>query len=109
MGYLYSNCGNCHNERGSAWPDTDLDLTLSVYDTMPEQTAIYRTSIGVELQYFNAQDNVLRVTRGQPQLSAMYLRMEQRGLETQMPPLGTEMVHEIGLDLIRRWILSLAQ
>ena len=108
LGYLYANCGNCHNERGAAWPDTDLDLTLSIADQTPQDTSIYQTSMGVALQYFNATEGILRITPGDPERSAVYLRMTQRALETQMPPLGTERVHELGLELIKRWIISLS-
>ena len=41
---------------------------------------------------------------GDPELSAIYLRMAQRGLETQMPPLATKHVDEVGLALIENWI-----
>jgi hypothetical protein len=109
LGYIHANCGNCHNERGAAWPDTDLDLTVRVSDQTPEQTAIYQTSIGVSLQYFNAEANILRVTPGEPELSAMYLRMAQRGLETQMPPIASEVVHDAGLMDVRLWITNLSQ
>jgi len=109
LGYIHANCGNCHNERGAAWPDTDLDLTLRVSDGTPEDTAIYRTSIGIELQYFNAAADILRVAPGQPDQSAMYLRMAQRGLETQMPPIASEVIHEAGLMDIRLWITNLDQ
>lgn len=107
LGYINANCGHCHNNRGAAWPDTDVDLTLSVSDQIPQRTQIYETTIGIELQYFNADTDVLRVTPGQPDRSAMYLRMEQRGLETQMPPLATKHVDEVALELMRQWINQL--
>lgn len=30
IGYLHANCGHCHNPNGSARPDTDMNLRLSV-------------------------------------------------------------------------------
>lgn len=104
LGYLHANCAHCHNAQGSAWPDTDIELGLSVNDTLPETTAAYRTSIGQALQYFNAEPGVVRLMPGDPERSAIYLRMAQRGLETQMPPLATKHVDEVGLALIENWI-----
>ena len=95
LGYLHANCAHCHNAQGSAWPDTDIELGLSVNDTLPETTAAYRTSIGQALQYFNAEPGVVRLMPGDPERSAIYLRMAQRGLETQMPPLATKHVDEV--------------
>lgn len=28
LGYLHASCGNCHNTRGTAWPDTQMLLRL---------------------------------------------------------------------------------
>lgn len=107
LGYLHANCGHCHNPRGSAWPDTDIELTLDVADQSPEQTKIYQTTLDVELQYFNAEPNVVRVKPGDPALSAVVLRMRQRGLETQMPPLATKHIDEDALSLVENWIQAL--
>ena len=50
LGYLHANCGHCHNPGGTARPDTDMDLRLAVSDAQPEDTAAYRSTIGIELQ-----------------------------------------------------------
>jgi len=104
LGYLHANCSSCHNPRGAAWIDTDMDLELSVLDTSPEDTRTYRSTVGVELQYFESEDYVYRVVAGDPAASGLLHRMTVRGSDTAMPPVASELVHEDGLALISDWI-----
>lgn len=123
LGYLHANCAHCHNPSGSARPDTDLDLRLSASDADARATAAARTSVGQPLWRFHTPSHSLRVAPGSPERSGLWYRMSVRGdalgndalgndaLEsraTQMPPLGTEVVDAEGLDLVARWIRSLA-
>jgi hypothetical protein len=107
LGYLHGNCAHCHNPRGSARPDTDMDLRLSVEDRAPEQTRAYLSTVGVELQNFDDTALTLRVAPGEPAQSALLFRMTERGPKTQMPPLATELTDPDGIDLVRAWIDAL--
>jgi hypothetical protein len=107
LGYLHGNCAHCHNPAGSARPDTDMDLTLSVGDRAPEATAIFRTTVGVATQNFMDAEHPLRVVAGRSAESALLYRMTQRGPRTQMPPLASEVVHEEGVAAVRAWIDAL--
>jgi hypothetical protein len=104
LGYLHANCSQCHNPRGAAWIDTDMDLELSVLDLVAEDTRTYRSTVGVELQYFTSDDHVYRVVAGDPSASGLLHRMTIRGSDVAMPPVGSELVHEAGIDLVSDWI-----
>ena len=109
LGYLHANCGHCHNPRGIASTDTDMHLQLSVDDKTAEQTAIYRSTANVPLQYWTATQDAFdyRMVPGEPDSSALYFRMTSRDFGVSMPPLATEDVHPDGIDAIRAWIQSL--
>jgi len=104
LGYLHANCGHCHNPNGSARVDTDMDVQLSVFDRSPQETQTYRTTVGVELEYFASDDYVYRVVAGDPEASGLLHRMTIRGDDAAMPPAGTELVDQAGLALISAWI-----
>jgi len=107
LGYLHANCGHCHNENGSSWPDTDMDLRLRVTDRAPGDTAAYRSTVGVPMQYFDDSALELRVAPGDAAQSGVHYRMSMRGPKTQMPPIATEHVDDTGLEAVRAWIEQL--
>ena len=107
FGYLHVNCGTCHNENGVAWSESTISLRLSVDDRTPEETAIYQTTVGVELDSWREPMFTERVVPGSPEMSALLFRMTVRGDPRQMPPLGTEDVDFGGVAAVRRWIESL--
>lgn len=107
LGYLHANCAHCHNPNGSARPDTDMNLRLAIADERPEDTTIYRSTIGVDLQYFESDPLVKRVVAGNPEESGLLFRMAERGKKTQMPPLATEVTDPDGLAAVRAWIEGL--
>ncbi len=47
-----------------------------------------------------------RVAPGDPAHSALLYRMASRRPSSQMPPLGSVVADEAGLDLMRRWIAA---
>jgi mono/diheme cytochrome c family protein len=107
LGDLHANCAHCHNPTGAARPDTDMNLRLSVSDTTPEDTNTYRSTIGVEMQYFESSPLTLRVARGDPDESGLLFRMTERGPKTQMPPLATEITDDDGGAAVGAWIETL--
>jgi hypothetical protein len=104
LGYLHANCGHCHNPRGSARPDTDLDLALRPGDTNVFDTGAYRTAIGRPLTAFKSARQRLRIAAGAPDASALVYRMSQAAPEVRMPPLASTQVDAEGVALLRRWV-----
>jgi hypothetical protein len=113
LGYLHANCGHCHNSRGTAWPDTQMVLRLSADElgsgesASPERTELYQSVVGQAVQYFRDEDFPVRAVPGAPEQSALLGRMSVRGPRAQMPPLGSEALDPVGLDLVTRWIAAL--
>ncbi|MCU0671891.1 MAG: PQQ-dependent sugar dehydrogenase [Myxococcota bacterium] len=95
--YLDVNCGSCHLPGGPGRGALDLR-----YDTPFAEQGLCdaRPALG---------DLGLRDARilapGAPERSVLSQRMRRRG-EAQMPPLGTERVHEAGTALVDAWIRS---
>lgn len=107
LGSLHANCGHCHSDTGSARPDVDQILRLSLAETTPAATAIYRTTVGVAPTRFMRAGLTARVAPGAPAASAVLYRMQQRGDTAQMPPLATEVVDASGIAAVTAWIQSL--
>jgi hypothetical protein len=105
--YLHANCGHCHNPQGSARPDTDLALRLSVTQHDLAQTSAYVSTVGVALQSFQGTPLTLRIAAGAPEQSGLYFRMQERGPRTQMPPIASERPDPAGLVLIEAFIAGL--
>lgn len=112
LGYLHANCGNCHNDRPGipveSVPEPQLLLRVLVTDLTLEETGVYQTAIN---QPTTASDELpveWRIYGGDPggdlPLSAVYYRMNQRGIEDQMPPIGTADRDTEGLALLLSWI-----
>lgn len=104
LGYLHANCGHCHDPMGSARPDVDLFLRLSVDDLTVEDTDAWQTAVGVELQAFTGAGFTHRIVPGDAAASAVVFRMGQRGDDDQMPPIATELVDESGVSAVEAWI-----
>lgn len=106
LGYLHANCGHCHNALGTSWPDTDLVLRSSVHDARVEDTALYRSTVGVRVS--SASLPGVRVLPGDPAQSRVYSRMQSREPKIGMPPIGTEHADEQGLAAVRAFIQALS-
>lgn len=104
LGYLHANCGHCHNPNGTARPDTDLDLSVSVHDAALEDVGAWRTGVGVPTRSWSHADAPLRIAPGDPDTSAVVVRMRARGDKDQMPPLATEHVDTQGLATVEAWV-----
>jgi mono/diheme cytochrome c family protein len=107
LGYLHANCGHCHNENGTSWPDTQMLLRLSVGEHDVATSGLYQSIVGKALQYWRGGAIKERVVAGYPESSAVVARMSARGTDAQMPPLATEFVDPDGLAAVSAWIASL--
>jgi mono/diheme cytochrome c family protein len=109
LGYMHSNCGSCHNPTSEV-PGTgealqNLRLEVMKMATV-EGTPAFTTTVCQEEQT-NPPIAGQVITPGQPEASAVFVRMNQRGNEDQMPKLATELVDDTGLAAVRAWIESL--
>ncbi len=109
LGYLHANCGHCHHERSPIFERTPIELLLGVrgLETL-EATSIIRSTVGVEPMFDEPEASAV-IAPGDPSDSALYLRMQQRGTDAQMPPLATTEPDDEGLALVRAFIEGLAQ
>jgi mono/diheme cytochrome c family protein len=109
LGYLVANCGSCHNGDG---PLARLGLRLD-HDTdggegMPEPAELSAVGVGGRWVVPSVPVELSRVVApGEPDHSALAYRMASRRPASQMPPLGSVIVDEEGLNLVREWIAGL--
>ena len=108
LGYLHGNCGHCHNGQGSL-KNVGLFLRHASDDGL--QAALAST-IGQPMRKLAASqpaDARLRVEPQHPERSGLLQRVASRFPALQMPPLGTELVDEEAVALLRRWIAAKAE
>ena len=110
LGYLHANCGGCHNPRSEVFMSGDALMNLRLFvdeiATVQDSPA-FNTAVCGEMQKPIAGADQI-IVPGQPEVSAMFLRMNQRRTEDQMPDVGSELVDDTGLASIRAWIESIA-
>lgn len=102
LGYLHANCGACHG--GPAAP-RGLRFWVGVGLDEPTTTDTFLTAVGQRSGWPGAAERILA---GDPEGSAVVLRMSSRDPFDQMPPVATELVDEIGIATVRAWVSSLA-
>ena len=106
LGYLHGNCGHCHNEQGSL-RNVGLFFRHSFDRAVPP--AIVST-VGHPVRKQapgQSADAKFRVEPGHPDRSSVLQRMGSRYSALQMPPMGTELVDEEAVALLRRWVTEL--
>jgi hypothetical protein len=106
LGYLHTNCGGCHNPTTEVFMSGDALMNLRLITAeiaTLEGTPAYQTSVCQEMQTPISSATGI-VVPGSPDTSAMYLRMNQRGTEDEMPQLGSELIDPTGVAAIRAWI-----
>lgn len=105
LGYLHGNCGHCHNAQG---PLQNVGLFLRHASDAKAAPAV-ATTVGRPVRKQapgQSPDAVLRIEPGRPERSALMQRIASRYPALQMPPLGTELVDQEAVALIRGWILE---
>lgn len=107
LGYLHGNCGHCHNATGKL---SDLDLVLSQTVGAPEPTL----ATMLDRPFHDpppglAPEAQVRIMPGQPDRSGLLARVASRSPALQMPPLGTALVDEAAVALLREWISELPE
>ena len=102
LGYLHANCGHCHYEQTKR----PMHLRLKVTDHTVEETAAFRTGVGVE-SGFKIAGVTTRISPAHPDASAVHYRMSVRTKGHQMPNWGTKRVDDQGLATVDAWIAQL--
>jgi uncharacterized repeat protein (TIGR03806 family) len=105
--YWDSNCASCHRDGNEA---QQSGLYLAFDKTDPE-TLTDQSTIGLCKTPTSAGGatcgNSIDVVPGDPDASIMICRMSVEEPKWRMPPLGSLVVHQEGLALLREWVASL--
>ncbi len=105
--YWDSNCASCHRDGNEA---QQSGLYLGFERTDPDTITDYST-IGLCKTPTSAGGancgNDVDVVPGDPDASIMVCRMSVEEPKWRMPPLGSLVVHQEGLALMREWVASL--
>ena len=98
--YLDNNCAHCHQPGGQAGY-TGVDFSLTQTDLAHQGLCKSPNSAG--------EVGALRhdLVPGHPDESILIYRLESTAPKVSMPPLGRDVVHEEGVDLLSQWITSL--
>jgi uncharacterized repeat protein (TIGR03806 family) len=97
--YLHTNCSQCHRpEGGTAAPDLDFHFATPLDAMGACDVAPTRGDLGLEEPKL--------ISPGAPEASVVIARMGSENA-ARMPPLGSDLVDEAGLQLIHDWIESL--
>jgi hypothetical protein len=105
LGYLNANCGGCHTGAGEL---SSLSFALNYTLNGPPGAAAPAlvTAVGKPSKFKvpGMPDAIERLCAGHPDTSVVVQRMSSRNPVVQMPPLGTHIVDDDAVNLIRRWI-----
>jgi hypothetical protein len=105
LGYLHANCGSCHTGAGEiASLAFALNYTLELKGGSAPPALLTSAGKPSLFRVTTLPDIVERVRPGHPDASMLVTRMASRNPAIQMPPLGTRLVDEEAVRLIRQWI-----
>lgn len=96
--YLDVNCSHCHRPGGSSGAGFDARYSSPWSNKGIIGKSAHRAIDGVQLL----------VAPGNPEKSLLFKRLSSNAPGTQMPPIGVHTPDPAGVDLLRRWIASLA-
>jgi uncharacterized repeat protein (TIGR03806 family) len=100
--YLDANCAHCHGQGGDT---STSSMWLGWFDTAPDQDP---TRWGVCKRPTSAAgatcEREVDIVPGQPDQSIYMCRLESDEPKVQMPPLGRNLMHAEGVQLLRAWI-----
>ena len=106
QGYLHGNCSSCHDVRGEL---ASLGLDLVQRMKPAPGTGPAATAVGAPSRYRppDERSGLARIAPGLPDRSALLYRISTRNPAEQMPPIGTHLVDEEAVRLVRTWIEEL--
>ena len=109
LGYLSTNCGNCHN-RDSSIASLGLHLKHTTRTGTGERagecTPALATTVGRRGHWFvpEAPEESRIINPGHPESSALIRRVKSRRPISQMPPIGTVVADSQAVDLLTSWV-----
>jgi len=109
MGYLSANCGGCHNSTGPL-ARLGLNLLHNVGGQDQAEEPAVLTAVNAQGRFAVPgihPDSSRFVAHGAPERSTVLYRMNSRRVSSQMPPLGTVIVDDEAVALVRSWIATL--
>ncbi len=107
LGYLHTNCGNCHNPSSDVQNQAVVDWRLRVATLgSVAETPSFTTAVNVPNQLTVAGATAI-IEPQNLEASAAYLRFTSTSEAIQMPPIGHELVDETGRLALAAWINSL--
>jgi mono/diheme cytochrome c family protein len=102
LGYLYANCAGCHNADGPlAGVGLDFDVLVREGGKSRARSTAFDRPSHIKLPGHEAAP---RIAPGNPENSTVLVRMKSREAVAQMPPLGTRVADQAGIDLVERFI-----
>jgi mono/diheme cytochrome c family protein len=108
LGYLHGNCAACHTLSGEL-ASLKLSLQYPLAAAAPVDPPALVTMLGQPSKFVPSPwqtSDAARVVPGRPDQSVLAFRLASRNPIAQMPPLGSHVVDDDGVALIRRWILD---
>ena len=113
LGYLHSNCGNCHV---GVSPPQGLNLSLVLSSSEAPATALAYDAVCRSLMRWtgrknpvSGEDYVVAIAPGSAAHSGIVGRMIATDVENRMPRVGRELSDEAGIEAVSRWIDALDQ
>lgn len=104
--YLDANCSGCHRQGGSATA-SGFQLDFASTDPLTSDPAVWGVCKTPTSAGGATCGNSYDIVPGEPDLSILVCRMTATEIDQRMPPLGSKIVHQEGLALMREWIASL--
>jgi hypothetical protein len=103
IGYLSANCGSCHNPRGIA-ARIALNFHYPIETATEGSIPAVQTAVNIRARriVLPGENPTYRIKPGHPESSAVVTTMEQKDLP--MPPVGSELIDDDAMILIRKWI-----
>ena len=107
LGYLHANCGHCHGDVHPLGTQRALRLALPLGVRTLDEAPAMRTALGAAMQH-DVDGTRIGIVAGEPEASQLWVRMQHRGDQWQMPARGSEQVDAEGSEQLRGFIESLA-
>lgn len=101
-GWLDINCGHCHRTGGDA-SNTNMHVNYELnFSSTKNEHCVCQKPIS-----FGGGSLAWIITPGNADTSIMLFRMNTKDAGDRMPPLGRDLIHSEGVNLVKAWINSM--
>ena len=104
--YLDANCSSCHAKGGSA-SQSSLLLDYPETDPATNTEANWGICKTPTSQGGATCNNMFDIVPGQPDKSILLCRVTSTEAKFRMPPLGVQLTHTEGVELLRTWVQAM--